>query len=88
MGVVPDRLVSQNCTFIWKFTGRTLESGHFSSVFEGLDFLDFEIGVKNARETQIFSILRFKFKQKCLLLVLPFFGKSLFSQLWTGKSQI
>ena len=57
MGVVPDRLVSQNCTFIWKFTGRTLESEHFSSVFEGFDFLDFEIGVKTQTRNADFQYI-------------------------------
>ena len=58
-GVFPDRLISKKCSFIWKFTGRTLENEHFSSVFGLFDPLNFEIGVKNARETHIFSILRF-----------------------------
>ena len=53
------RLVSKKCSFIWKFTGQTLENEHFSSVFEVFDPLDFGICVKNAREMQIFSILRF-----------------------------
>ena len=54
-----DRLISQKCSFIWKFTGRTLKNEHCSSVFEVFDPLDFGICVKNAREMQIFSILRF-----------------------------
>ena len=53
------RLVSKKCSFIWKFTGQTLENKHFSPVFEVFDPLDFGICVKHAREMQIFSILRF-----------------------------
>ena len=56
-GVSQDRLISDTGSFILKFTRRTLETEHFSSVFEVFDPLDFEIGVKNAHETQIFSIL-------------------------------
>ena len=40
------RLVSKQCSFIWKFTGRTLKHEHFSPVFEVFDPLDFEIGIK------------------------------------------
>ena len=58
-GVFPDRLISKKHSFIWKCTRRTLKTEHFSSVFEVFDPLDFEIGVKSTRETQIFSILRF-----------------------------
>ena len=45
-GVFPDRLISKKCSFIWKFTRRTLKTEYFSSVFEVFDPLDFEIGVK------------------------------------------
>ena len=54
-----DRLVSKKCSFIWKFTGRTLKNEHFSSVFEVFDPLDFEIGVKTAHEMQVFTTLHF-----------------------------
>ena len=38
------RLVSKKCSFIWKFTGQTLENEHFSSVFEVFDPLGFYAG--------------------------------------------
>ena len=44
--VFPDRLISQKCNFIWKFTRRILEHEHFFKVFEVSDPLDFEIGAK------------------------------------------
>ena len=31
-GVRPNPLMSKNCSFIWEFTGRSLKTGHFSSV--------------------------------------------------------
>ena len=57
--VRPDRRISKNRSFIWEFTGRSPKTEHFSPVFGVLDTLDSEIGSKNARETQIFSIVRF-----------------------------
>ena len=43
-GVFPDRLISKKCSFIWKFTRRTLKTEHVSSVFDVFDPLRLEAG--------------------------------------------
>ena len=44
-GVFPDRLISKKCSFIWKFTRRTLKTEHVSSVFDVFDPLRLQGGV-------------------------------------------
>ena len=44
-GVFPDRLISKKCSFIWKFTRRTLKTEHFSSVFDVFDPLRLQGGI-------------------------------------------
>ena len=43
-GVFPDRLISKKCSFIWKFTRRTLKIEYFSSVFDVFDPLRLQGG--------------------------------------------
>jgi len=61
-GVCPDCLISKNCSFILEFTGRSLKTLHFSTVFGVFDPLDFKMDAKSAREPHIFSIVRFLLK--------------------------
>ena len=85
-GVFPDRLISKKCSFIWKFTRRTLKTEYFFPVFEFFDPLDFEIGVKKCTRNADFqhTVLRYSLKT-CFFGVV--FSRSPFWWPRTGKSQ-